>query len=262
MSKVYGNLELVGGRYLNLRVEQLDDVPTFDSEDVGRLVYVDGELLLNNGTTYAALQEASASSNPVLASLGDWFNADLSFNPVPFNDEMDNVEGLSSTDSLFDVLLQLDAAITDNKLSGLDDIDNVTFTNLEAGDVIVFNGVDFANSSITALINSYAELTTANISDFNITDPQKNHGLFWSFTEEKFVNRRWFHQYITPAASSIHLVEHDLGQTYCAVTVINFATGRTLDPSSYYIIFSGPTQLTVVTNDLIRCVVVVVGVPT
>ena len=108
----FGNIELIG-RIFGLKLELIEDTDQINLDELGRLYYNDStqsvEVVTDDGIK--SLQFGYDSDNKLIETLGsNWINPDYSFNPVPFN-ELQNIAGLSSTDSLFDVITQLDSVI-------------------------------------------------------------------------------------------------------------------------------------------------------
>ena len=106
--KLAGNLELINGYILGLHIEEVDELD-LDVVDSSRLISFNGSLYFNDGESFKPLLFDNAyESNALIISLGtNWINENLTFNPVPFN-ELQNVDGLDSSSSLFDVISQLD----------------------------------------------------------------------------------------------------------------------------------------------------------
>lgn len=261
MSKQYGDLEMVNGRILNLRVESLAELPDFDADDNGRLVFVDDTLYVNNGVEYMVIQYSSNSSTPLLDSLGDWFNEDLSFNPVPFNDELGNVSGLSSTDSLFDVIAQLDAAITANAASALSENDDVAFEDLEAGDVMAYDGTKFVNYTATDLFRNFADVRFQDLSDFSkISAYVEKDMVIYSEAAGKFVNKKWYYVHDSIINSKTHVITHNLGQRYCMVNVIDKNTNLAISPNTYTVAYHNTNRLVVTLLTAASIVANVIGV--
>jgi hypothetical protein len=108
----FGNIELIG-RIFGLKLELIEDTDQINLDELGRLYYNDStqsvEVVTDDGIK--SLQFGYDSDNKLIETLGsNWINPDYSFNPVPFN-ELQNIAGLSSTDSLFDVITHLDSVI-------------------------------------------------------------------------------------------------------------------------------------------------------
>jgi hypothetical protein len=61
----------------------------------------------------------------------------------------------------------------------------------------------------------------------------------------------------TPNSATVHTINHNIGQKYCNVTVVDNAD-EVIIPQS--IVFNSTTQLTVTFNVAITCKVVVMGV--
>lgn len=235
MSKVYGNVELIGGgAVINLAAESVASDPAFDADDEGLIVYNTTEKTYkyNNGASWVAFEVSLTSSTQLVDTLGNnWINPDFSFDPTDFN-ALDNIGGLTSDDSLFDVLVAFDAAITDAKnvetLQGVPlDFDS---GDLSANNIVYFDGTNFVSGTVNDL--DLVQLTVAQLQDTSISDPENEEILVYS--GGGWTHKPIFFRYQELSSTlSTFTVNHSLGEQFCHVTVIDmsFATPRTIDPS-------------------------------
>lgn len=234
MAKYYGDIELIGGRVINLNAEHVTSDPAFNASDEGKIIYnsTENAYKYNNGSSWITFEVSLTSSNALVNTLGNnWINTDFSFNPTDFN-TLDNVTGLTSSNSLFDVFNQLDNQLTGAKNVGSLRGVNLNFINTDptSGNIIYFDGSDFVLGTINDIGN--ANLKVADLSDASITSVQNND--FLVRENGSWVNKPIFYEYEELSGTlSVFTVNHSLGQRFCHVTVIDrdFATPRIMDPS-------------------------------
>ncbi len=257
MSDQYGDLNIINGRILNLLVEEAVSLPTFDADHSSRLISVGNVLYFNNGTTYATIQIANGSSQPIVDTIGaELFNIDLSFNPVPAN-ALNNVSGLISTDSIFTMITQLDAAISAMAVDDINDIGNVAITSGVAGQVLVLDGTNIVNYNVTDLIQNFAEINFSDLEDFLLDhEYQNNDILAYSSSAQKIVNKKFYYTHDSVITSASHVVTHNLGQRYCMVQLIDKNTNQAIT-TGYTINYVNSNRLTVTLGSakLIRAIV-------
>lgn len=225
MSQVFGDLKFINSRSKNFKLELLSDDPNFISDEIGRLYFnFNGSLRVNDGNEWITVQFSNNSQNPLVDSLGrNWLNDDLSFNPTPFNDEFNNVNDLTSNDTLYDVLKQLDRAISTNGNTTFSTLSDVRIDNPQAADVIIIgNDGNITNINLNTLANERLNLSSDKLSDFKVSQRQPGDIFKFSNNENKFVNTKIYFEY-TNTSSNIRFfsVQHNLNQQYCFVQVIN-----------------------------------------
>lgn len=232
-----GGVKLERGKIVNMVIDSLPSAPTFNPEKVGEFTFSlsDKVLRFNDGEKLTALN-TSVSEDPILkSSLGsNWLNADLSFNPVPFN-ELPGITGLNSTHSLFDVIDQITGLIENVSSVSLNDIDlsNVIAPDMAilaylAGDLI-FVGIE------SVLEGSTISLDFDNLRGFNITSTTEGNMLIFKTNPNTAVDEivsKKFHYTYTQFSSGInHQINHNLGVTHCAVFCINPQTNTMIQPT-------------------------------
>lgn len=259
MADIYGDLTLFGdARIINAKIED-GSLPTFTADDEGRLFVYNHELYFNDGSKWSTFQLSNNSSEPLIDTLGrNWINEDLSFNPTDFNN-LDNITGLTANDTLFDVFVALDAAISNVSSLNFSDLEDVNFSSLAAGDIIFYNGTSFSNITLNDLASSQLNFSSENLSDTSIVDYASGDVLVYSEIDSKLVNRKTFAEYTNLAANTSFIVSHDLGVKYCIVQVINAQTDA-LVTSDYGVIFDSVDQLTVTVTPAIPVKILVTAV--
>ena len=152
----------------------------------------------------------------------EWINVNYSFNPTNFN-SLDNITGLTSASSLYNVIQQLDDAITTHKVSELNDLADVTFSNPSLNEIIYHDGTTWVNGSINNILTSISyNLSDAN--DTSITAPTNGDKLVYSDNSNTFENKKTSHTFDTATENTIFGITHNLGTTHCHITVINKLT--------------------------------------
>lgn len=246
MSLVFGDLELFGtARIINLKVESAT-LPTFDENDYGRLIANGSALFFNDGEKWSTFQFSNNSSEPLIDTLGrNWINEDFSFNPTAFN-ALDNISGLTSNDTLFDVISSLDAAISNIDGLSVEDLSDVNFSNIQIGDLFFYNGSGFSNIDLNALADAKLNLTTEKLKDIDISNDGYASGqtLVYSTADEKLLNQQFYAEYTNTAVNDTFVVTHNLGIKHCIVQIVNMQTHE-LVTSSYGVTFDNINQLTV-----------------
>lgn len=248
MPKVYGDLDLQNGRILNLKIELVETTPTFDLEEKGRLIFVNSEnaFKINTGSEWITIQFSNTNNNPLLITLGDnWINDDSSFNPVPFN-ALDNIEGLTSNDSLFSVFVKLDEAISSIETINIDDLQNVNFANLTLGDIVFFNGENFSNASLNDLANTVMQLPIEKLSNVN-KDGNFLNGQFLVYKDNFWINKKVYFEYTNFAANTNFAITHNLDTRFCTVQVIDLNTFRTINDA--VVIYDSVNKCTVILTE-------------
>lgn len=115
----------------------------------------------------------------------------------------------------------------------------------------------FSNSDFTVTSGAVSIVAKGldSLTDVAVTGAAAGHTLINDGTN--FVNRPIYFLYDGAAATS-HQVNHNLGQKYCNVTVVETATDEVVIPQS--IVFDSNNQLTVTFTSSIACKVIVMGV--
>jgi len=265
--KFYGDIELMGGGAIfNLSGERLSEDPELEESEEGRIIYntTESAYKYNNGSAWLIFEVSVTASNALVETLGTvWINENFSFNPDPFND-LDNVSGLTATDSLFTVIEQLDAGITDAKivvtLQGVPL--NFDPEDLEANNIIFYDGAEFVRGTINDL--DTLELNVEELADVTITDLADNEALFYQ--DGAWVNKKTYFQYQELSGTvNVFVVNHELGVQFCNVEVIDMSSGTpvVIDPADIVsIAFTSDTQLIVTLTGNLAVTIVVAGLQT
>ncbi len=265
----FGDIELINGKIINLKVDPVTVLPDFTTDDESRFVYnlTDKTVYYNNGAEWAPLQVASFTSQPLVQSLAGsnwpdpdlWINADYSFNPTPFNN-LANISGLTSTDSVFNVIEQLDNALTVFSDIDLNDINQISVSSLEAGQILYFDGVNFVNVKFSDIPDFSLNISLNSLSDVAVSGvPTDNQALFFDSSADKFVNKQWTFRYEQLSPQTVHVVNHNLTQQYCFVSVINPLTFTSITPTS--IVYDNGNQLTVNLALSLPAIILVTTIP-
>lgn len=233
--KFYGDIELVNGSILNLKVEEVDTID-LESVDSNRLVVYQGALYFNNGVGYYPLMFDNAfTENTLILSLGqNWLNENQSFNPTPFN-ALENVSGLTADDSLFTVISQLDSAITSLSIDSIFDLSDVTQSSALAEGQVLLYGVDsFYNLTLQSAFDSYVDFNIQDAADFQVNVELSSYNLLlWDANINKFTNSKSYYTYSSDISQASYTVLHYLGKQYCIVEVIDKTTNLKI-PSDQY----------------------------
>lgn len=99
--------------------------------------------------------------------------------------------------------------------------------------------------------------TLAGLDDVTITSIQSSQAMVWDSGTSRFVNKYLHHVYTSGGPSTSHTVNHNLGQKYCNVTVVD-SSDEVIIPQS--IVFNSANQLTVTFTASINCKVIVSGI--
>jgi len=232
--KHLGNLELSqSSQILGNKTESLSTAPDFIEVDESRLIYNTGAKTLqyNNGTEWKTLLSGlDATSSVVRNTFGsDLANADLSFNPTAIN-ELDNIDGLNGNSGIYDVIVQLDAAIT-SQLSNLIGGVTVNLTDLVDNEILFYDGSEFVNGPLSGLIGEL-EININQLNNVTLEDQLENDILI--FRGGVWNNTRLFYKYDdTSGLNSTFSITHSIGQKYCHVDIIDRSTSTEsiIDPS-------------------------------
>jgi hypothetical protein len=262
-----GDIELINGKIINLKVDPQTGLPEFESSEESRLVYnlVDKQLYYNDGNEWRPLQVASQDAQPLIATLGDnWINPDYSFNPTPFN-ALQFISGLTSTDSLFTVIQKIDDALVDISSIQINDIEGFDVENPQAGDIIYFDGVHFVNVPLSEIPDFAFNIALGSLSDVDIqTVPTLNQTIFFNSETNKFQNAPWSYRYEQNTPQLTHVVNHNLNNVACQVTLIDIGVSPNVAiPASQIssIQYNNNTQLTVNLNTPKALIILVTTVP-
>jgi hypothetical protein len=260
--KYIGDIELINGKIINCKVDPVTSLPEFVVGDESRLIYNldDKQLYYNDGEAYRPLQVASENSQPLIQTLGNvWINPDYSFNPVPFND-LAFISGLTANDSLFTVIEKIDQALLEISIIDLNDIQDFNIEDPQAGDIVYFDGLNWINVSLSEIPDFAINISLGGLNDVDlIAIPTDNETIFFSSENNKFINMKWTFRYENLTPNVTHVVTHNLGQTYCAVTVINTNTNTLVTPDS--VIFNNGSQLTVNLSSTLPVIILVTTIP-
>lgn len=120
--------------------------------------------------------------------------------------------------------------------------------------VASFNSADFTVTSGAVSLNA---LDLSDLTDVDTSGVAAGDTLVYNSTTSQFEAKKTFHVY-TGTSSTSHVVNHNIGQQYCNVTVVD-DTDEVVIPES--ITFNSSNQLTVTFTSAIACKVVVSGVP-
>lgn len=244
--KFYGDIELVNGSILDLHIEEVDSL-SLSTIDNNRLLSFDGKLYFNNGVGYKLLQFSETDDeSPLITTLGPWVNSDLSFNPAIFN-ALENVSSLTSENSLFDVISQLDSAISNVTQDSLADLQDVVITSPEDGNILVFSSDTLVNLSLQDAIINYGNVTIQSLNDYDTTGVKLNNDLvYWNSTLEKFTNKRCFFRYSSESSQSEYVLTHNLGIQFCFVEVFDKLTNKKIPSDQYEVIYTTANSISVV----------------
>jgi len=244
--KFYGDIELVNGSILGLHIEEVNSlsIPTIDNN---RLLSFEGKLYFNNGSGYKLLQFSDTDNeSPLITTLGPWVNTDLSFNPTGFN-ALDNISGLTSENSLFDVISQLDSAISSVTQNALTDLQDVVVTSPEDGDILVFSSGTLVNLSLQDAIVNYGNVTIASLQDYDTTGVNLNNDLiYWNSTLSKFTNKRCFYRHSSETSQTEYVFSHNLGVQFCFVEVFDKLTNKKIPSDQYEVTYNTENSISVV----------------
>jgi len=257
--KLYGNIELISGKIINLVIDEVETLDITDTSTPNKIIVNNNKLYFNDGISgYRLLQFSENEYNsPVITSLGPWFNEDLSFNPTEFNN-LDNVSDLTSNDSLFTVIQQLDEAISNVTQSNVSDLNDVMINSVADGDILLSVSNTFVNIPISQAILNFGDVRIYNAQDFEeSTTIQHNDILSWNSTSLKFNNKKCFYRYSSSYSQSSYIVTHSLGIQYCMVECINKSSNQKIKSSDYDVVYNNSNYLTITFNtDVIAEIVV------
>ena len=225
-----GGVELEGGKIVSLTLDSVGTAPPFDPSKVGTFYFStdDGILRFNNGAGLSSLNISVSEDPNLIESLGsNWLNGDLSFNPVPFND-LPIIDGLTSNDSLFDVISQIVNSLNTVSTVSLDDIDLGVGAN--PLDLLVYlDGRLIFIPIEQVFLASELDLPFSSFSNFDITNTDEGRMLSFNGSD-KLVSRPVSYEYINYASSAQHQIVHNLGKKYCSVFCINPNTDEMIVP--------------------------------
>lgn len=132
-------------------------------------------------------------------------------------------------------------------------------TDVNLGDTLQFAGINGITTKVNNDGTVEVELVAGldELADVEVSAPAAGDTLVYVSGDNTFQNRKIYHVYESPSAATSHTVNHDIGQKYCNVTVVD-DTDEVVIPQS--ITFGGPNTLTVTFTSAINCKVVVMGV--
>lgn len=244
--KFYGDIELINGSILGIHIEEVDTLSLTEIDD-NRLVSFEDKLYFNNGTGYKLLQFSDTDDeSPLITTLGPWINDDLSFDPTPFN-LLDNIDGLTSEDSLLNVITQLDAAISSINQDSLSDLEDVVLTSPEDGNILVFSSDVLVNLSLEDAIENYGNVRISTLQDYDTTGALVNNDLiYWNSNLSKFTNKRCFYRYSSETSQSEYVLTHSLGVQFCFVEVFDKLTNKKIPTDQYEVTYTTANSISVV----------------
>jgi hypothetical protein len=244
--KFFGNIELINGEIINLKVEEVSELDTNDTTKPNHLIAYDGNLYFNNGNGFRLIQLSDTSASPLLLTLGqEWINEDLTFNPNNFND-FSNVSDLTSENSLYDVLFQLDQAISNVTQNSIAQLNDVLISNLETGDILVSIDDMLTNIPLETAIKNYGNINIKDLQDYATTNTLINNDIvIWNSSNSKFTNKRSFYKTNNNSNTSSYVVSHNLNSLYCFVEVIDKLTNTKIPSSGYTVYYDNINTLAV-----------------
>lgn len=132
-------------------------------------------------------------------------------------------------------------------------------TDVNLGDTLQFAGINGITTKVNNDGTVEVELVAGldELADVEVSAPAAGDTLVYVSGDSTFQNRKIYHVYESPSAATSHTVNHDIGQKYCNVTVVD-DTDEVVIPQS--ITFGGPNTLTVTFTSAIDCKVIVMGV--
>jgi hypothetical protein len=238
-----GGVKLERGKIVELKIDSVPSPPVFDANEEGAFTFSlsDRVLRFNDGEKLVGLNTTVSEDPNLKASLGsNWLNDDLSFNPVPFN-ALPGISGLSSNDSLFDVIDQITTLIDNVSTISLSDI--VVPGNPPEMSVVAYLSGDLIMVQIDqALEGSTFSLTFDNLRGFDITDTTEGNMVLFNDSDE-LVSKKTHYTYENLTESDAHLVTHNLGILHCGVFCIDPSTNTMLTPQS--VTFTTTNQLVI-----------------
>lgn len=229
--KVRGNLELSG--YIeNAKLKgETSALPAFDANDAGTFFFdaVNNTLHFNDGLSNKSFKFDESADVTLRATLGpNWLNANLSFNPTPFNN-LNNVDGLTGNSTLFDVFSQFDTVLSNVGVAAVENIGDVEFDTLAANNIILFNGTNFVNGTIDD-VKDDLNISFEFLSDVDISENQDHDFVVYDPVATNFVNKKLTYVYENlSGTSSEYVVTHSLSSRYVHVTVIDMKTNRRVE---------------------------------
>ncbi len=246
--KYYGDIELINGSIFGLHLESIESID-LTSVDSNRLIASDGKLYFNNGSGYKLLQFSDTDNeSPLITTLGPWINNDLSFDPTPFN-ELNNVSDLTSDNSLLDVIIQLDQAITNINQDSLADLQDIVLATPEDADILIFSSGVFVNLSLEDAIENYGNVRLTSLQDYETVGVLLDNDLIcWNSETENFNNKRCFYRYSSETSQTEYVLTHGLGVQYCVVEVFDKLTSRKLNTSTYDVLYTSDNTVEITLN--------------
>ncbi len=153
--KINGNLRfhtLGDGELQNAIIERVETDPVTGLV-AGRIIFNSTANVYKfyNGTAWLAFASGGDASalqaelDATQAALGSFINVDGTFSETTLN-ALSNISGLTGSSSLFDVISQLDSAISGK--DQLSELDDVTLTTLTTNDILQYDGAKWVNTAL------------------------------------------------------------------------------------------------------------------
>lgn len=241
--KYFGDVEIINGKVLNLTLENLDNDP--DDLTAGRVYFNASSktLKLSNGTEFVDISIPSNFNN-LVDTLGNWITSDYTFDPTPFNN-LSQITGLTSNDSLFTVLEKFNSAIEQIEVS-IDNISNIQTTSVQEGEVLIFNGVEYSFTTIDSIIQNYSNVKMGSLKDVEVTDVSNGQILIYDDVSDTYKAKTLIEPFEDLQSTQSHVITHDMGVQYCTVTLINAANNTLINDAT--INFSNVNEITITLN--------------
>lgn len=172
--------------------------------------------------------------------------------------------GLDLTGNTFSVDLSIEGDTGQGVSTSIDE-ETITVTVADATTstkgVASFSSSDFSvTAGVVSISNSFVpSLELDDLTDVGVTSPNAGDILVYDETGTEFQNKPIYFLYESESSDTEHVVEHNLNQKYCNVTVVD-DTDEVIIPSS--ITFDDENTLTVTFTSSVDCKVIVMGVPT
>jgi len=259
--KYFHNIELQDSKITGLIVDPLSADPSFEQSDAGRIYFNSASqtLRLNNGQSYIDVSIPSNFNNLITTLGANWITVNYAFNPAPFN-ALDNISGLDANNSLFDVIAQLDHAISQTGGTSLLTLSDVVETTaLVAGNVLYFNGDNFTFTDIDSLIANYGTITYLGLKDVDASNVADGDVFFYNAASQQFKAGSMVYTQEDFQNTISHTISHTLGVKYCGVTIINRSNDTLITNAA--VTFTDVNQIDITLQTAAPIYVVLVATP-